>query len=184
PGRLGPEARPTHRGDRPAISPSGRSGDVAGRREQGPCAARLEPDDPVRRSGHRDDGGGPRAGPSRHAGRRIRLPSAPASRMHALHADSRIYVAGHRGMVGSAIVRRLRAGGFGNLLLRNREDLDLSDQARVESFFGTERPEYVFLAAAKAGGIHANQSYPAEFLYENLAIQTNVIHAAWNHGVR
>lgn len=104
--------------------------------------------------------------------------------MNALHADSRIYVAGHRGMVGSAIVRRLRAGGFGNLLLRNREDLDLSDQARVESFFGTERPEYVFLAAAKAGGIHANQSYPAEFLYENLAIQTNVIHAARNHGVR
>lgn len=104
--------------------------------------------------------------------------------MNTLHADSRIYVAGHRGMVGSAIVRRLRAGGFHNLLLRSRQELDLSNQAKVESFFEMERPEYVFLAAAKAGGIHANQSYPAEFLYQNLAIQTNVIHAARNHGVR
>lgn len=104
--------------------------------------------------------------------------------MNVPHAESRIYVAGHRGMVGSAIVRRLRARGFGNLLLRSREELELSDQASVESFFATERPEYVFLAAAKAGGIHANQAYPAEFLHQNLAIQTNVIHAAWNHGVR
>lgn len=104
--------------------------------------------------------------------------------MNVPHADSRIYVAGHRGMVGSAIVRRLRAGGFHNLLLRSRQELDLSNQAKVESFFEMERPEYVFLAAAKAGGIHANQSYPAEFLYQNLAIQTNVIHAARNHGVR
>lgn len=98
--------------------------------------------------------------------------------------DARIYVAGHRGLVGSAIVRRLQAEGAHNLVLRTREELDLTDQSAVDGFFATERPEYVFLAAAKVGGIHANDTYPAQFLRDNLAIQTNVIHSAWRHGAR
>ncbi|HET9049954.1 MAG TPA: GDP-L-fucose synthase [Chiayiivirga sp.] len=98
--------------------------------------------------------------------------------------ESRVYVAGHRGMVGSAIVRRLRADGFTNLVLRTHAELDLTDQAAVDAFFASERPEYVFLAAAKVGGIHANSTYPADFIRDNLAIQTNVIHSAWKHGAR
>ena len=98
--------------------------------------------------------------------------------------QARIYVAGHRGLVGSAIVRRLQAEGAGNLILRTHADLDLTDQAATEAFFASERPEYVFLAAAKVGGIHANDTYPAEFIRDNLAIQTNVIHSAWKHGAR
>lgn len=104
--------------------------------------------------------------------------------MNPMHASSRIYVAGHRGMVGSAIVRRLQAEGFDNLVLRTRQELDLTDQHAVEEFFAAECPEYVFLAAAKVGGIHANNTYPAEFLRDNLAIQTNVIHGAWKHGAK
>ena len=96
---------------------------------------------------------------------------------------ARIFVAGHRGMVGSAIVRRLRRGGYGNLLLRGRDELDLTDQAAVERFFATERPDYVFIAAAKVGGIQANNTFRAEFLYQNLMIESNVIHAAWRAGV-
>jgi len=96
--------------------------------------------------------------------------------------DSLIYVAGHRGLVGSALVRRLRAGGFGNLLLRDRQELDLTRQAAVEDLFAGARPEYVFLAAAKVGGILANDTHPGEFLRDNLAIQTNVIDAARRHG--
>lgn len=99
-----------------------------------------------------------------------------------MRPDSRIFVAGHRGMVGSAIVRRLLAEGASRLLLRSRSELDLTDQVAVEAFFAAEKPEYVFLAAAKVGGIHANNAYPAEFLRDNLAIQTNVIHSAWKHG--
>lgn len=98
--------------------------------------------------------------------------------------QSRIYVAGHRGLVGSAIVRRLRAEGAGHLLLRTHQELDLTDQAGVEAFFAREKPEYVFLAAAKVGGIHANNTYPAEFIHHNLTIQTNVIHSAWKHEVK
>ncbi|MGD9583354.1 MAG: GDP-L-fucose synthase family protein [Lysobacterales bacterium] len=98
--------------------------------------------------------------------------------------DARIYVAGHRGLVGSALVRRLLAEGAGNLLLRSHAELDLTDQAAVQAFFARERPEYVILAAARVGGILANDTRPAEFLYENLAIQTQVIHAAWQSGVR
>lgn len=104
--------------------------------------------------------------------------------MTTMHPESRIYVAGHRGMVGSAIVRRLRADGFTNLVLRTHTELDLTDQAAVDAFFASERPEYVFLAAAKVGGIHANSSSPADFIRDNLAIQTNVIHSAWKHGAR
>ncbi|MGH8104767.1 MAG: GDP-L-fucose synthase [Arenimonas sp.] len=97
---------------------------------------------------------------------------------------SRIFVAGHRGLVGSAIVRRLEQDGFDNLQLRTRAELDLTKQTDVDAFFREEKPEYVFLAAAKVGGIHANSSYPAEFLRDNLALQTNVIHSAWQHGVK
>jgi GDP-L-fucose synthase len=98
--------------------------------------------------------------------------------------DASIFVAGHRGLVGSALVRRLRAAGFLKLLLRERGELDLADQRAVGGFFAGERPQYVFLAAARVGGIHANSTYPAEFLRENLAIQTNVIDSAWRNGVR
>src|ERR1043166_6119975 len=97
---------------------------------------------------------------------------------------SAIYVAGHRGLVGSAIQRELERQGYSNLLLPSRVELDLRDQAAVESFFASAEPEYVFLAAAKVGGILANSTRPAEFLRDNLAIQTNVIDAAWRHGAR
>ena len=101
-----------------------------------------------------------------------------------LPPDAKIYVAGHCGLVGSAIVRRLQAEGASHLALRTRQELDLTDQAGVEAFFAEEKPEYVFLTAAKVGGILANDSFPAEFLRDNLAIQTNVIHSAWKYGVR
>ena len=97
-----------------------------------------------------------------------------------MHPNARIYVAGHRGLVGSAIVRRLQAAGHQNLLLRTHAELDLTDAAATEAFFQAQRPEFVFLAAAKVGGIVANNSFPAEFVRDNLAIQTNVIHAAHN----
>jgi len=101
-----------------------------------------------------------------------------------LEPDSRIWVAGHRGLVGSAIVRRLQAEGASNLLLRTHAQLDLTDQHAVDDFVAGEKPEYVFLAAAKVGGIHANDAYPAEFIRDNVAIQTNVIHSAWRHGTK
>lgn len=101
-----------------------------------------------------------------------------------LPAAAKIFVAGHRGLVGSAIVRKLQADGATNLLLRTRQELDLTDQAAVAAFFAAEKPEYVFLAAAKVGGIQANNTRPAEFLYENLAIQANVIHSAWVNGAK
>lgn len=96
----------------------------------------------------------------------------------------RIHVAGHRGLVGGAIVRRLRAERYDNLLLRTSDELDLTNQNAVDAFYASERPEFVFLAAAKVGGILANSEYPAEFIRDNLAIQTNVIHSAWKHGAR
>jgi len=98
--------------------------------------------------------------------------------------DSRIYVAGHRGLAGSAIVRALQARGYETLVTRTHAELDLTDQAAVREFFATEHPEYVFLAAARVGGILANASHPAEFIRDNLAIQTNVIHESWRCGVR
>ncbi len=97
---------------------------------------------------------------------------------------AKIYVAGHRGLVGSAIVRKLRAEGYDNLLLRTHAELDLTDQRATDAFFAAEKPEYVFLAAAKVGGILANNTYPAEFIRDNIAIQTNVIEAAHRNGVR
>lgn len=98
--------------------------------------------------------------------------------------SSKIYVAGHRGLVGSAIHRRLREKGYTNLVGRTREALDLERQAEVEAFFDAERPEYVFVAAAKVGGIWANNTYPAEFIYSNLMVQTNIIHASHGSGVK
>lgn len=101
-----------------------------------------------------------------------------------MNKDSLIYIAGHRGLVGSALIRRLTAGGYTNMSTRTHAELDLTQQAKVEHFFQNERPEYVFLAAAKVGGIKANDTYSADFLYTNLAIETNIIHAAHRHGVR
>ncbi|MEW6676739.1 MAG: GDP-L-fucose synthase [Pseudomonadota bacterium] len=97
---------------------------------------------------------------------------------------AKIYVAGHRGLVGSALVKNLTAKGYTNLLTRTHAELDLTHQAAVEAFFQQEKPDYVFLAAAKVGGIHANNEYPAEFIRDNLAIQTNIIHAAYLNGVK
>jgi len=98
--------------------------------------------------------------------------------------DAKIYVAGHRGLAGSALVRRLRAGGWNNLLVRTHSELDLTDQQGVRELFERELPDYVFLAAAKVGGIYANSTYPAEFLHSNLTIQSNVIHEAYRSGVK
>lgn len=98
--------------------------------------------------------------------------------------DSKIYVAGHRGLVGSAIVRKLKDSGYENLVVRTYDELDLVRQERVEGFFEEERPEYVFLAAAKVGGILANSQFPAEFIYSNLVIQTNIIHSSYLHSIK
>ncbi|MEZ7198144.1 GDP-L-fucose synthase family protein [Pseudodesulfovibrio karagichevae] len=101
-----------------------------------------------------------------------------------MRKDARIFVAGHRGLVGSAIARRLRDAGYADLILRTHGELDLTSQAEVARFFEEERPEYVFLAAAKVGGIHANNTYPADFIRDNLLIQTNVIDSAYRTGTR
>ncbi len=98
--------------------------------------------------------------------------------------DSKIYIAGHGGMVGSALERNLRAHGFENIVYRTRKELDLCVQQNVNDFFAKEKPEFVFLAAAKVGGIHANNTYRADFIYENLMVQNNVIHAAYKHEVK
>ena len=103
--------------------------------------------------------------------------------MGELNLDSKIYVAGHRGLVGSAILRQLKGRGYENIICRTSKELDLREQLQVEDFFRKEKPEYVFLAAAKVGGIIANQNYPADFLRDNLLIQTNVIDAAYRHKV-
>jgi GDP-L-fucose synthase len=112
-----------------------------------------------------------------------------------MNSDSKIYVAGHRGLVGSAIVRRLTSpsplagegrgeGGYTNIVTRTHSELDLTDQSAVDAFFKKERPEYVFLAAAKVGGIHANNTYRADFIYQNLMIESNIIHASYRHGAK
>lgn len=98
--------------------------------------------------------------------------------------NAKIYVAGSRGLAGSAIVRRLRAEGYNNIIERTSQELDLRNQVLVDDFFRVERPEYIFLAAAKVGGIHANNTYPAEFIYDNMLIQNNVIQGAHQYGVR
>ena len=101
-----------------------------------------------------------------------------------MEKEAKIYVAGYKGLVGSAIRRKLQEKGYTNLLLSDIYDFDLQQQAEVESFFEKERPEYTFLAAARVGGIWANKTYPAEFIYSNLSIEVNVIHAAYKYGVK
>jgi GDP-L-fucose synthase len=101
-----------------------------------------------------------------------------------LNTQPRIYVAGHKGLVGSAIVRALHARGQTNIVTRSRQELELTDQARVAAFFRTERIDQVYLAAAKVGGIHANNTYPADFIYDNMMVQANVVHEAWRSGVQ
>ena len=101
-----------------------------------------------------------------------------------MQLNAKIYVAGHRGLVGAAIMRNLVAKGYTNLITRTHAELDLTEQKATESFFEQEQPEYVFLAAARVGGIHANNTYPAEFIRDNLAVQTNVIHAAYKNNVK
>lgn len=101
-----------------------------------------------------------------------------------MEKESKIYVAGHRGMVGSAIVRELRRRGFNNIITRTHAELDLTDQRAVEEFFSKEKPEYVFLAAAKVGGIAANDASPADFMWMNMTLEMNVIHSAWKNGCK
>ena len=101
-----------------------------------------------------------------------------------LQKSDKIFVAGHRGLVGSAIVRQLEARGFTNLLMRTHKELDLTNQAQVQSFFKKEQPDYVILAAAKVGGIHANNTYPADFIYQNMMIEANVINSAYENQVK
>ena len=101
-----------------------------------------------------------------------------------MEKNSKIFVAGHRGMVGSAIVRELQRQGYNNIVTRTHAELDLTRQEAVEAFFATEKPEYVFLAAAKVGGIAANNAAPADFMYMNMTLEMNVIHAAWKNGVK
>ena len=99
-----------------------------------------------------------------------------------MQKDSKIYVAGHRGMVGSAIIRELRRQGYNNIITRTHSELNLCRQEDVERFFAEEKPEYVFLAAAKVGGIVANSEALADFMYDNMMLEMNVIHAAWQNG--
>lgn len=101
-----------------------------------------------------------------------------------MQLTSKIYVAGHRGLVGNAIVRNLQSKGFNNIVTRTHAELDLTNQQAVADFFAQEKPDYVFLAAAKVGGIHANNTYPAEFIFDNLAIQNNIIHSAYKNNVK
>ena len=98
--------------------------------------------------------------------------------------EAKIYVAGHRGLVGSAILMHLKKEGFANIITRTHQELDLIRQAVVEKFFAEEKPEYVFLAAARGGGIHANSTYKADFIYQNTQVQNNVIHQSYVHGVK
>ena len=101
-----------------------------------------------------------------------------------MNKDDKIYIAGHRGLVGSAIVRQLESRGFTNLLMRTHKELDLTNQAQVQTFFKQEKPNYVILAAAKVGGIHANNTYPADFIYKNMMIEANVINSAYENKVK
>ena len=101
-----------------------------------------------------------------------------------MNKNSKIYIAGHRGMVGSALLRKYKKEGFDNFILKTSSELDLRDQNAVAQFFENEKPDYVFLAAAKVGGIHANNTFRAEFLYDNLMIQSNVIHQSLTFAIK
>src|SRR5262249_38657431 len=111
-------------------------------------------------------------------------PRKGSARITTMNKDASIFVAGHRGLVGGALLRRLQTAGYSKLLVRSSAELDLRKQSAVEEFFARQRPEYVLLAAAKVGGIHANDTYPADFLRDNLEIQTNVIDAAYRYGTK
>src|SRR5690606_8764212 len=170
-----------HRAHRLALLPSDGSRQPARRRVEGETKARLATRDQLREHDPGDDRARPRARESRCSDRARRLSREPIPRMN---RDSKIYIAGHRGLVGSALHRAAVRRGFTNVVVRTRAELDLRDAAAVERFFAAERPEYVFLAAAKVGGILANDTYPAEFIGDNLKIQVNVIDAAYRFGVR
>ena len=101
-----------------------------------------------------------------------------------MNLNDKIYIAGHRGLVGSAVLRNLESKGFNNLLTKNHKDLDLTNQTKVKNFFDKEKPDYVILAAAKVGGIYANNTYPADFIYQNTMIETNIIHSAYENKVK
>ncbi|MBP6931165.1 MAG: NAD-dependent epimerase/dehydratase family protein, partial [Candidatus Pacebacteria bacterium] len=101
-----------------------------------------------------------------------------------MQKDSKIYVAGHRGLAGSAILRALQTGGYTNIITRTRSELDITSDSKVKEFFDTEKPEYVFLAAAKVGGIGDNNAHPADFIFDNLKIQTNIIDSSYRSGVK
>ena len=101
-----------------------------------------------------------------------------------MNKTDKIFIAGHRGLVGSAILRKLQKNGFKNILTKKRNELDLCSQADVDSFFSKEKPDYVILAAAKVGGIYANNTYPADFIYQNLMIEANVIHASYKYNAK
>ena len=98
--------------------------------------------------------------------------------------NAKIYVAGHRGMIGSAIVRKLKSLGYNNIMTCTHDKLDLTNQSQVQNFFEAEKPDQVYLCAAKVGGVHANNTFPADFIYDNLMIESNVIHNAWKVGVK
>lgn len=112
------------------------------------------------------------------------IATAPQMLSQTMPTDAKIYIAGHQGMVGSAITRLLTERGFTNLLVANHKELELTSSMQVDDFFASHKPDYVFLAAAKVGGIHANNTYPADFIYDNLMIQNNIIHAAYRNGVK
>ena len=105
-------------------------------------------------------------------------------KLNSIGSSAKIFVAGHSGLVGSAIVRHLKKEGFNNLLLKTHEELDLIDQSEVKNFFGSEKPDYVIIAAAKVGGIHANNTYPADFIYQNMMIEANIINSSFENGVK
>ena len=105
-------------------------------------------------------------------------------KLNSIGSSAKIFVAGHSGLVGSAIVRHLKKEGFNNLLLKTHEELDLIDQTEVKNFFGSEKPDYVIIAAAKVGGIHANNTYPADFIYQNMMIEANIINSSFENGVK
>jgi hypothetical protein len=120
----------------------------------------------------------------RRSARKITLENSDINSGFLMNKEAKIYVAGHRGLVGSAILRQLKREGYENIITRNHQELDLIRPADVEKFFEEEKPEYIFLAAARVGGIYANSTYKADFIYQNTQVQNNVIHQSYVHGVK